>query len=76
MKPGDLVMLNRDSYYYKQAPGILGELIGDGSLNGWVTIRWDQKKSPGRPSENNYPIEHLIPAHKLARLLHGVENVE
>ena len=72
MKVGDKVMLKGDSRYYKQAPGVVGVIYSNAS--GWVSIRWDQPRTKGRPDEDNYPVEDLIPATKLGKLLAGVDS--
>lgn len=74
MKVGDKVMLKSDSHYYKQAPGVVGELLDTDVHPGWVRIKWDQVRTPERPIEDNYPVEDLIPATKLGKLLAGVDS--
>lgn len=75
MKVGDKVMLKSDSRYYSQAPGVVGEFVEQYTKpSGWVVIEWDQQKTPGRPDKDNYPVEDLIPATKLSKLLAGVDS--
>jgi hypothetical protein len=75
MKVGDKVMLKSSSQYYNQAPGVAGEFMGEFSkASGWVTIRWNQERTPGRPDRDNYPVDDLIPATKLHYLLAGVDS--
>lgn len=73
MKVGDKVMLKSDSLYYKQAPGVVGVFVkGYEGDSEWVTIRWNQERTEGRPDEDNYPVEDVVLATKLSKLLAGV----
>jgi hypothetical protein len=77
MKPGDIVMLKDDSFYYYQAPGVVGVFLHANTIDeNWIFVRWSQTQATGRPSEDHYPLSDLTPAHKLARLLMGVQDVE
>lgn len=73
MRVGDKVMLKSDSRYYKQAPGVVGEVVQ--TMGRYAArVKWNQESTPGRPVEVNYPVEDLIPATKLGKLLAGVES--
>lgn len=73
MKVGDKVMLRGNSYYYNQAPGVVGEVTELDSPEGWAMVKWNQERTPGRPDEDNYPTDDLIPATKLDYLLLGLD---
>lgn len=74
-KIGDKVLLKNHSLYYKQAPGVVGEIMGEfPGVPTWVHIKWNQSLGmSSRPKEDNYPIEDLIPETKLAKLLLGID---
>jgi hypothetical protein len=75
MKVGDKVMLKSSSMYYNQAPGVVGEFMEEHPRRSdWALIRWNQERTPGRPDQDNYPMDDLILATKLAKLLAGADS--
>lgn len=75
MRVGDRVMLKRGSFYYRQAPGVVGEVTDIfGPEEKWTIVKWNQKELQGRPDEDNYPMDDLILATKLDKLLAGVDS--
>jgi hypothetical protein len=75
MNVGDEVLLKRDTFYYIQAPGVIGKVeeILKGIAEGWVRVEWYQESNGFRVKKDNYPLTTLIPATKLSKLLLGLD---
>lgn len=73
-KVGDLVLLKKETDYYRQAPGEVGIIIEClRKFPGWVRIRLKKPITDSDSWEYDYPERDLLMATKLNKLLAGVD---